>query len=41
MYHLLNKPDVIRKRFEFAGRVEAVNKELEVEDPIEDLFADQ
>ena len=36
--HIWNKPDVIRKLgFEMAGIVEAVNKELEPEDPFEDL----
>ena len=38
--HLRNKPEVIRKGFEMAGIVEAVTKELEPEDPFEDLVAD-
>ena len=35
--HIRNKPDLIRKGFEMAGIVEAINKELEPEDPFEDL----
>ena len=38
--HLQNKPEVIRKGFEMAGIVEAVTRELEPEDPFEDLVAD-
>ena len=38
--HLRNKPEVIRKGFGKAGIVEAVTKELEPEDAIEDLVAD-
>ena len=38
--HLQNKPEVIRKEFEMAGIVEVVTKELEPEDPFEDLVAD-
>ena len=36
---LRNKPKAIRKGFEMAGIVEAVTKELEPEDPFEDLVA--
>ena len=36
--HIRNKPDMIRKGFEMAGIVEAINKELEPEDPFEDLL---
>ena len=35
--HIRNKPDMITKGFEMAGIVEAINKELEPEDPFEDL----
>ena len=35
--HLRDKPEVIRKGFEMAGIVEAVTKEVEPEDPFEDL----
>ena len=38
--HLRNKPEVIRKGFEMAGIAEAVTKELEPEDPFEDLVTD-
>ena len=38
--HLRNKPEVIRKGLEMAEIVEAVTKELEPEDPFEDLVAD-
>ena len=38
--HLRNKPEVTRKGFEMAGIVEAVTKELEPEDPFEDLVTD-
>ena len=38
--HLQNKPEVIRKKFEMAGIVEVVTKELEPEDPFEDLIPD-
>ena len=35
--HIRNKPDMITKDFEMAGIVETINKELEPEDPFEDL----
>ena len=38
--HLQNKPEVIRKEFEMAGIVEVVTKELEPDDPFEDLVPD-
>lgn len=38
--YLLNKPHVVRKGFEMAGIVKAVTKELEPEDPFEDLVSD-
>ena len=38
--HLRNKPEVIRKSFEMAGIMKAITKELEPEDPFEDLVAD-
>ena len=37
----LNYPDVIKKALEMAEKVQAVTKELEPEDPIEDLVVDQ
>ena len=37
---MANKPKVIRKGFERAGIVEAVTKELEPDDPFEDLVVD-
>ena len=38
--HLRNKPDVTRKGFKMSGKVEAVTKELEPEDPFPDLVTD-
>ena len=35
--HIRNKPDMITKGFEMAGIIEPINKELEPEDPFEDL----
>ena len=40
MLVIRNKPDVMRKGFETAGIVEAISKELESEDLLEDLVAD-
>ena len=39
-HHLRNKPEVIRKSFEMAGIMKTITKELEPEDPFENLSAD-